>query len=213
MKKKLFMSAIILCFVFNAGAQTWGEWFNQKNTQRKYLLEQIAALKVYTTYLKKGYNVAKDGTKLIGDIKDGDFSLHKNYFGSLKSINPDVRKQDKVERILSMQTDMSRLRQQIVNHATESNWLSTDERQLIGKRCADLAAEASKDLDELSLLITEGEMEMTDDERIAGIARLYLGMQDKYALQKRMHKNILALTDSRQRQSRDMQTLRSLSRE
>lgn len=211
MKKKIFISAILLCFVFTAGAQTWGEWFNQKNTQRKYLLEQIAALKVYTSYLNKGYNVAKDGTQLIGDIRDGDFSLHKNYFGSLKAVNPAIGKQDKVAAILSMQSAMSRVRQQIISYANENKWLSITERDLVRKRCADLGREAAKDLDELSLLLTEGKLEMTDDERIAGIGKLYISTQDKQALQNRMRKNIFGLTEARQREASDLQTIKSLS--
>ena len=43
--------------------------------QRKVLLQQIAALKVYTDYAQKGYSEAKKGLTTIGDFKGGrDYS-------------------------------------------------------------------------------------------------------------------------------------------
>ena len=59
MKKLLILSTMVLC-ADNLSAQTVAEWFRQKATQRKYLLQQIAALHVYSGYLSKGYSIAKD---------------------------------------------------------------------------------------------------------------------------------------------------------
>ena len=36
-------------------SQTYEEWFQQTKTQKKYLLQQIAALKVYIGYAEKGF--------------------------------------------------------------------------------------------------------------------------------------------------------------
>jgi hypothetical protein len=52
-KKCFFLFALPLLFVQVSTAQTWSEWFSQKKTQKKYLLEQVAALKIYAGYLKK----------------------------------------------------------------------------------------------------------------------------------------------------------------
>ena len=41
-------------------AQTFAEWFRQSATQKKYLLQQIAALQVYIGYVQKGYSIAKE---------------------------------------------------------------------------------------------------------------------------------------------------------
>jgi len=88
----IFLTAIIMCVLAGQlSAQNWQEWFRQKKTQRKYLVQQIAALKVYLEYLKEGYAVAKKGLNLVGDIKDGNFNSHAEYFGSLKLVNPSVQ--------------------------------------------------------------------------------------------------------------------------
>ncbi|WP_129715505.1 hypothetical protein [Pedobacter sp. SYP-B3415] len=66
-------------------AQTWQEWFAQKKTQRKYLLEQLLSLKTYAIAAKRGYNFARDGWHLAGDLSKGEFTAHQRYFSSLNS--------------------------------------------------------------------------------------------------------------------------------
>ena len=73
---------MVLC-AENLSAQTSSEWFRQKATQKKYLLQQIAALQVYSGYLSKGYSIAKNGLNTIKNIKNGDLLQHSNYFTSL----------------------------------------------------------------------------------------------------------------------------------
>jgi hypothetical protein len=71
MKNLLLVIAIVICHVsFCQNAQ---EWTRQKKTQIKYLLQQIAANKVYIEYIEKGYNIARKGLQTIHDIKKGDF--------------------------------------------------------------------------------------------------------------------------------------------
>ncbi len=53
--------------------------------QKKSLLQQIAALKVYIDYAQKGYSIAKEGLTLIGNIKNREFDLHSKYISSLKT--------------------------------------------------------------------------------------------------------------------------------
>jgi hypothetical protein len=58
---------------------------NQKGSQIKNLVKQIALLKVYLEALRNGYEIAKTGLKTISDIKKGDFQLHLDYFDGLKN--------------------------------------------------------------------------------------------------------------------------------
>ena len=53
---------LLILFVLAGGlsqAQTFNEWFRQKATQKKYLIQQIAALQVYLDYVQKGYAIAQ----------------------------------------------------------------------------------------------------------------------------------------------------------
>lgn len=89
--KPISLLGLVFLLLFvgtNAFGQTWGEFFSQKKTQKKYLLEQLVALKMYAGYLKKGYDIVGSGIGTVWDIKNGEFSLHSTFFSSLKSVNP-----------------------------------------------------------------------------------------------------------------------------
>ncbi|ULT42931.1 conjugal transfer protein TraI [Niabella defluvii] len=74
MKKILLFLLLVVSAGSNLQAQTFAEWFQQKKTQKKYLLQQIAALQVYIGYAKKGYNIAKDGLNTIGGFTRGELT-------------------------------------------------------------------------------------------------------------------------------------------
>ena len=50
---KCFVMFALVMYSLTSGAQTWEEWFEQKETQKKYLRQQIAALTVFLDYAKK----------------------------------------------------------------------------------------------------------------------------------------------------------------
>ena len=68
---------MVLC-AENLFAQTLAEWVSQKVTQKKYLLQQIAALQVYSGYLSKGYSIAKDGLNTTFNQQNIIISLQRS---------------------------------------------------------------------------------------------------------------------------------------
>jgi hypothetical protein len=59
--RKIISMLFIIAISTNANAQTWREWTKQKETQIKYLVEQIAAFQTYLGYVKQGYDIAHKG--------------------------------------------------------------------------------------------------------------------------------------------------------
>jgi hypothetical protein len=205
--KTTFITILLLATMNPARSQGI---FNQNNTQRKYLMEQIAMLQTYLGYVKQGNKVIKDGTNLIGGIKEGEINLHRDYFGSLKKVNGRFSGNEKVKAIIAMQQAMAGSRKSTINKALACGLFGSKEMELLKKLYADLAAEAEKDLDELTLVTTDGQLEMTDDQRIREIDRLYLLMQQKYALQRVLNNNVHAFASGRRRSLKDIENFRGL---
>src|SRR5690349_20806460 len=90
MMKWLWLRILLLVLSPSVKSQTFSEWFRQNKTQKKYLLEQIAALEVYAGYLEKGYTIAKDGLNTIDKIRHGEFELHDKHFQSFKKVDPAI---------------------------------------------------------------------------------------------------------------------------
>lgn len=209
--KKIIL--FLLLFVPVAGAlqaQTYAEWFRQKKTQKKYLLQQIAALQVYIEFAQKGYHIAKKGLSVIGGFTRGEFNLHTDYINSLKSVNPTLRRYAKVADIISVQIKIIQNYHQTFRRLNTSNVFSDNELAHIRRVFSRLLEDCDKTLEELITITTDGKLEMKDDERLKRIDQLYVDMQDKFTFSKSFSTDAISLAVSRIKEKKDVQTSRVL---
>lgn len=174
------MKHIIIILMLSAQvcqAQTYDEWVHQKKTQKKYLLQQIAALKLYSGYLQKGYTIASGGLKTIHAIKTGSYNLHNKFFESLGIVNPRIKQYKKVGDIIAMQIVIAKITAKTTQQCR--NALSTEELNYLGTVFKKLLGDSADDLDRLMDVITNNKNEMTDEERIKAIEQIYDAMKDK----------------------------------
>lgn len=170
--KKVFV-IVLACLIASVSANA--------QTQKKYMLQQIAALQVYIGYAKKGYNIASKGINTVRNIKNGDFNLHRDFFSSLKNVNPKISKYVKVADIIAYQIRIVKNTKQTLQIIRETKQFTTEELEYCKKVFDNLLDECVKTIDELLLVTTPGKLEMKDDERLKKIDRIYSDMQDKYS--------------------------------
>ena len=177
--KKLRLIAIVILLSPVACAQKAGEWTQQKKTQIKYLLRQIAALQAYALVAEKGYHIARSGLNAIGNIKKGDVSLHTEYLSSLKKVNTNVTAYTKIAGIIAMQVEMVKYcRRQRLNFS-KSGEFTDEEIHYATTVFENVMAGSVSLIDELVTLTTGGTFQMNDNERIKNIDKLYDEMQDR----------------------------------
>lgn len=181
------------CSVKTVQAQTFSEWWNQKSTQKKYLVQQIAALQVYIAFLEKGYQVVNTGLNTVKDITNGEFHLHDAYISSLKKVNPVIRDDKRISEILAMREYIGEAFAKIKNNPL----LSVEQNTYIASVREKVLAECEADINELLLVITSGKVEMTDDERIKRLNKVYLAMQDKTAFTQHFCNQVAILIQQR----------------
>ena len=169
------VSISLMAIAGHTHAQTWSEWFSQKKTQQKYLIEQVAALKLYAGYLKKGYEIGSSGLTFIKGAATGEFDLHNTFFSSLKTVSPEIRKDVRIAEIIAMQILIGKSFASL-GRVDGLAIQSIDYLQLVGNN---VLSECLNDLEELLLVITSGNIEMDDEERIMRIDRIYRSMQSK----------------------------------
>ena len=169
----LLFVTMLPCTGLYAQGNWFKEWFRQKSTQREYLALQIVALKAYAEIAWKGYKIADQGLTVIGNIRDGEFNLHRDFFGSLEAVNPSVKKYTKVADIIAMQAEIIGGYRKDINHLTGSGMLRPDELQYVSEVYSRLLEGCAQVVDELIMLTTYGDMKMKDDERIQRIETLY----------------------------------------
>jgi len=181
MRKGLLFGGMLMMICPCIHAQNWQEWTQQNKTQRKYLLQQIAALQVYLGYAKEGYDIANKELTAIGKIKKGDFDLHDEYFASLKKVNPSIATSAKVAAIIAKQIQIIKEAKETIDGVTQSHSFTSEEMAHCNKVFENMLGSCIEAIDELIALTTSSQYEMKDDERIKRIDALYVDMQNKYA--------------------------------
>ena len=179
MKAAILIFAIIM-FSREGFTQTIEEWTQQKQTQIKYLLNQVAANKVYIAYLQKGYSIASKGLTTIGQIKNGEYTLHKYFFNALLSINPAIKNWSKVAGIVAIQVQIIKQVNKGFNRIKELDQLTPDELDYCSTIIQNLFNDCEEIIRELLIIISDGNLEMKDDERIRRIDQLYGSMQSNF---------------------------------
>lgn len=210
--KYIVVSIMMLCSIAsNAQTPNWNEWFRQKKTQRKYLIQQIAALKVYLEYLKKGYQIVDKGLTTIGEIKNGTFNLDKDYFNSLKAVSPVIRNSPKINDILVHQHLIKEKLENFVTECKRNDQLTSDETDYIQSVRQKIIEECNMAIDELTTVTTTGESEMQDEERMSRLDKVHQDTQELYAFVMDFIDTTNLLTVQRRKQQLQLEKARQLT--
>lgn len=209
--KKLFIITLLATLSMGSKAQTLAEWLNQGATQKKYLLQQIAALQVYIGYVQKGYSVAKQGLNTISNIKHGEFNLHTNYYNSLKTVNPSIKGYAKIAAIVALQVRIVKVYKNASEQIQKSGVFTNNEASYLNGVFDRLMADCNKTIDALIDVMTSNKLEMKDGERLKRIDNLYADMQGKYTFVQAFSNEAKMLAVSRTCEQNDIETSRAIS--
>jgi hypothetical protein len=185
------------------------EWTKQKKLQTSYKLKQIVALSAYLEVAKKGYEVARVGWNLVGDIQDGEFSLHKDYFGSLKAIHPIVSDYPIALEILKVHRQINRELNWMNYYVANHKMLNDGEILAVNRFNRNIEEESGLLISELDQLLASNSYEMDDGERLAAIDGLYVGIQQLFQALKTYNKRIRSLDLNRKRKEIQQQQINS----
>jgi hypothetical protein len=210
MKRTLsFLLSLLLCS-HACLCQTFDEWYKQNKTQKKYLLLQIAKLQTYMAYAKQGYQIVQGGLRLVGDIKEGDFRLHNDYFTHLQTVSPSIKKYSKVTAILSIQLQMLQTYRSGISKLNAESLLTGSNKGECRQIMEAVIDDALLDIGSLQAILTDGSFSMTDEERVEQIDQIYLSINQKKDLQRQFLLAVQATIHQRKQSSSDMNYLLDL---
>lgn len=184
-------------------AQSWNEWFRQKKTQIDYLTKQIAELQVYAGYLKQGYAISKNGLGTIRDWTNGESILHSDYYNSLKTVSPELRNNPEAKAIIAYAATISDSFERL-----NPEGLSDESKSYITRVKSKVLAECAADISELQLVMTSGKTEMTDDERLRRLNKVYEAIKEKYQFTCSFTSRVNVLLQQKPQDEQNIQTLK-----
>jgi hypothetical protein len=183
-----FIWWILLLAVIGSGipamakAQTFAEWFAQKKTQKQYLLQQIVALQMFSGYLKQGYQIAKNGMSSISGSLKTENGLHTTYYSRMRNVDPVIKNNEMVKDIMAWQLDIL-VRLQVI---TQISGLTAEEQSYLGNMQAAVLKDCGQQLNMLQMVISDGQLEMSDSERLTLLTKIHTAMMDNYRFASRL---------------------------
>ena len=180
--------------------------FSQKSSDLKSLAKQMALLQLYIGWVEKGYQMAQNGLSSIGEIKQGEFNLHSVYFNSLSKVNPEIKKYSKLGVIVS---DGIFITQQF-KKVFEIEHLTPAEAGYVQTIYSNIMDACTNSLGELIDVISDGDYQMKDDERIRRIDRIYADMESKVLFTRQVSTSANLLSLQRAAEENDIETLQNL---
>lgn len=206
-QKTFFLSMLFLPFAFNSDAQGI---FNQNGEMIKRSIEQIGLLTTYSSELKPGYKIVEDGASLTHDIKNGEFTRHTGHYDSLEIVNSRIRNYPHIQETTNLYNKMTDVHTAVWNKIKPSGFFTNKELNYINGVYSNLLKAATADIQELKQLTTNGELKMTDDERITRIDKVYNRIRDKYKVITDFDEHILTVLYGRKAQKQDADRLKGM---
>ena len=149
--------------------------------------EKLSQFKKILQNMYDGYKILHKGYTTIKDISEGNFSLHKTFLDRLLEVSSIVRKYQRVSDIIRYQVMIVSEYKTAFKQFKAEGAFSPEEIAYIGKVYANLLKKNSESLDELLMVITAGELRMSDDERLAAIDRIYSSIEEQAAFLKQFN--------------------------
>ncbi|MEO3402799.1 hypothetical protein AAFN85_02790 [Mucilaginibacter sp. CAU 1740] len=215
MKMKSLILTILLPACLIAGKSraqsfSFGDLFGQQGKKKKLMAAQVGGIYTYLDALKGGYNIMHHGLDLAHELKGGTFGLHSDYFSSLEQVSPAVQQNPKGEAITKLYQELrQRLNTEII-WQKKQGLLKSNELAYLEKVSANLSKLAEQDMAELKDLLTPGKLQLTDQQRLDRLDKLYAVMKDKAAFAASFTAKTRALSQNRQRAKAENEQIRKL---
>ena len=201
---------IIFLLILSAGISNKVSGQSQEIEQLTLDIEKLAQFKQILSDLKKGYQIVSAGYSTIKDLSQGNFNLHKTFLDGLMLVSPAVRKYSKVVDIINDQVMIVKEYKAAFNMYKQDGNFNAGEIDYLGKVYNNLFKQSLNNLDELTMIMTDSKLRMSDDERLEAIDRIHGNMNDKLLFLRQFNNNTTILAVQRARERNDAVTMKKI---
>lgn len=171
-------------------------------------IEKLAQFKQILADLKSGYQIISKGYGTVKDISEGNFKLHKTFLDGLYAVSPQVRRYRRVAEIIQYQIILVREFRAASQYFKKADLLNEHELKYLAAVYERLFTASLRNLEELTLIITAGQLRMSDDERIRAIDGIHADVQDKVMFLRWFNNQASVLVVQREREKLDAENLK-----
>ncbi|RKR80683.1 hypothetical protein BDD43_0815 [Mucilaginibacter gracilis] len=168
----IFTIAILLAGLMNATdskAQTIADAIQQLALD----YQKLAGLKSTLQEMYKGYDMISKGYNSVKNISKGSFDLHDAFLNGLMVVSPTVRKYPRVKDIICDQTTLISEYKSAYGSFKQDKHITTDEISYMTDVYNSLISQSLENINELSLVMADNKLRMSDNERLQMIDHIY----------------------------------------
>lgn len=170
--------------------------------------EKLMQFKKILQSMYDGYKILHKGYTAVKDISEGNFTLHKGFLDALLEVSPAVRKYKRIGDIISYQIRIVKDYKAAFAQFKEDKQFTPQEMEYLEKVYGNLLGQSLKSLEELYMVITAGELRMSDDERLQAIDRIYESNVEQFSFLKKFNGSTALLSLQRKTEETEVKMSR-----
>lgn len=173
-------------------------------------VEKLSQFKNILRDMKAGYQIISTGYNAVRDISKGNFSLHETFLDGLMAVSPEVRKYHKIAGIVAAQGKILSEYKSAFSAFRSSDRFGVRELDYLSSVYGQLNKQSLQNLESLLLVITAGQLRMSDDERLSAIDKIFSDMQEKLLFLRNFNAQGMGIARQRGLEQRDVSGMQEL---
>lgn len=209
MMKRCVFAALFILLGFSAiPVRTQAQ--EQEIAQLLLNIEKLSQLKQILQQLYDGYKIISEGYDKVKDITSGNYKIHELFLDGLYAVSPSVRKYYRVADIINDQAAIVKEYRSAFKNFSSCGVFTDGQLNYMSGVYQHLFDDSMKNLDELLMIITAGELRMSDDERLQGIDRVFNDVEQKLLFLRSFNKRQAMIAVEKLRDKTENETLQNL---
>ncbi len=204
--KKIILFLGLCCMSFQSNAQA-------AEVQQLLLnLEKLAQFKKILQHMYDGFKLISNGYNAVKNISEGNFNLHKAFLDGLADVSPAVKKYRRIADIIDYQWRIINDSKKVLQQFKADQQFNTDELNYLATVYDNLIRQTLKQVEELLLVVTAGQLRMSDDERLQAIDRIFISVESQYSFVREFTNSTRLLSLQRRSEQQQIDRMRILHR-
>lgn len=174
---KKYMIRLVITMAMAAPVYTQGQ--AKEIAQLALNIEKLNQFRQILQQLYDAYKIISEGYNKVKNLAEGNYKIHQVFLDGLYVVNPNIKKYHRVADIISIQTALIKEYKSAFKGFSQSGAFTKGQLDYFTDVYQRLIDDSFQNLDELLMVLTSSQLRASDDERLAGIDRVYENVQQK----------------------------------
>jgi DNA repair ATPase RecN len=208
MKKLFIRSGVCILLLMGATGMTSSCFGQEQEVEQLALdIQKLTQLKKILQNMIQGVQILTNGYNKVKQVTSGNYSLHEAFLDGLLEVSPSVRKYQRVAGIIRDEGYIIAEYKNAYQRFKNNPVFTLKELDYMGSIYSSLVKQTAQNISELTMVITSGELRMTDDERLSAIDRIYDDTREKLSFFRNFNEKAAQLAAFRENTLENTNTL------